>query len=186
MGSLYNLDESAVNDHAFQLIQGRFVPPHMTNAPTQQWQQQSSLDEGSGNTTILNRPGIIPIQVHRTLQQAQQTACHKEQLHLHCGHHHGPEDHPRLPKSITKMLQPERETLHIPTNNRIKMQVRIIRVYQITMEPPVDPPAHPRILERILDPRKVTRSLQNLALVCLQAQIIHHKTQDHLDIRYSA
>ena len=28
---------------------------------------------------------IIPIQVHRTLQQAQQTVCHKEQLHLHHG-----------------------------------------------------------------------------------------------------
>ena len=51
---------------------------------------------------------IIPIQVHRTLQQAQQTACHKEQLHLHHKHHHRPEDHPRLPQSITKMLQLER------------------------------------------------------------------------------
>ena len=84
------------------------------------------------------------------------------------------------------MLQLEREALHIPTNNRIKIQVRIIRVYWIAMEPPADPPAHPRILERVLDPRKAKRSLQNLTLVCLQAQIIHHKTQDHLDIRYSA
>ena len=32
----------------------------MTNTPTQQWQQQSSLDEGSGNTTILNGPGDHP------------------------------------------------------------------------------------------------------------------------------
>ena len=52
VGSSYNPDESAVNDHAFQPIQGRFVAPHMTNAPTQQQQQQSSSDEGSGNTTI--------------------------------------------------------------------------------------------------------------------------------------
>ena len=159
----------------------------MTNAPTQQWQQQSSLDEGSGNTTILNGPGDHP----NTGAQDPPTgtansACHKEQLHLHCGHHHRPEDHPRLPQSITKMLQLEREALHIPTNNRIKIQVRIIRVYQITMEPPVDPPVHPRILERVLDPRKAKRSLQNLALVCLQAQVIHHKRQDHLDIQYSA
>ena len=32
----------------------------MTNTPTQQWQQQSSSDEGSGNTAILNGPGEHP------------------------------------------------------------------------------------------------------------------------------
>ena len=60
MGNSYNPDESAINDHAFQPIQVRFVPPHMTIAPTQQQQQQLSSYEGSGNTAILIGPGEHP------------------------------------------------------------------------------------------------------------------------------
>ena len=182
VGSSYNPDESVVNDHAFQLIQGRFVPPHMTNTPTQQWQQQSSSDEGSGNTTILNGPGDHPNTgaqdpptgtANSTPQGAAPPALQAP------SQTRGP---PQAPPVNHQDAATGEEHLHILTNNRIKIQVRIIRVYWITMEPPVDPPAHQRILERVLDPRKAKRSLQNLTLVCLQAQVIHHKRQDHLDI----
>ena len=49
----YNPDESVTNKH----VQGRFVPPKVSNMPTQpQQQQQSSSEEGSKKNTILNGP----------------------------------------------------------------------------------------------------------------------------------
>ena len=53
----YNPDESVTNKHTFQNVQGRFVPPKVSNKPTQpQQQQQSSSEEGSKENTILNGP----------------------------------------------------------------------------------------------------------------------------------
>ena len=53
----YNPDESVTNKHTFQNVQGRFVPPKVSNMPTQpQQQQQSSSEEGSKENTILNGP----------------------------------------------------------------------------------------------------------------------------------
>ena len=55
--ALYNPDESVTNKYTFQNVQGRFVPPKVSNMPTQlQQQQQSSSEEGSKETTILNEP----------------------------------------------------------------------------------------------------------------------------------
>ena len=56
-GASYNPDESVANEYTFQNGQGRFVPPNVSNMPTQlQQQQQSSSEEGSKETTILNGP----------------------------------------------------------------------------------------------------------------------------------
>ena len=53
----YNPDESVTNKHMFQNVQGRFIPPKVSNKPTQpQQQQQSSSKEGSKENTILNGP----------------------------------------------------------------------------------------------------------------------------------
>ena len=52
----YNSDESVTNKHTFQNVQGRFVPPKVSNMPTQPQQQQSSSEEGSKENTILNGP----------------------------------------------------------------------------------------------------------------------------------
>ena len=53
----YNPDESVTNKHTFQSVQGRFIPPKVSNEPTQpQQQQQSSSEEGSKENTILNGP----------------------------------------------------------------------------------------------------------------------------------
>ena len=55
--ALYNPDESVTNKHTFQNVQGRFIPPKVSNMPTQlQQQQQSSSVEGSKENTILNGP----------------------------------------------------------------------------------------------------------------------------------
>ena len=56
-GASYNPDKSVTNKSTFQNVQGRFVPPKVSNMPTQpQQQQQSSSEEGSKENTILNRP----------------------------------------------------------------------------------------------------------------------------------
>ena len=53
----YNPDESVTNKHTFQNVQERFMPPKVSNKPTQpQKQQQSSFKEGSKENTILNGP----------------------------------------------------------------------------------------------------------------------------------
>ena len=53
----YNPDESVTNKHTFQNVQGRFIPPKVSNMPTQlQQQQQSSSKEGSKENTIHNGP----------------------------------------------------------------------------------------------------------------------------------
>ena len=53
----YNPDKSVTNKHTFQNVQGRFVPPKVSNMLTQpQQQQQSSSKEGSKENTILNGP----------------------------------------------------------------------------------------------------------------------------------
>ena len=53
----YNPDKSVTNKHTFQNVQGRFIPPKVSNMPTQlQQQQQSSSEEGSKENTILNGP----------------------------------------------------------------------------------------------------------------------------------
>ena len=53
----YNPDESVTNRHTFQNLQGRFIPPKVSNKLTQwQQQQQSSSEEGSKENTILNGP----------------------------------------------------------------------------------------------------------------------------------
>ena len=39
-GALYNPDESVTNKHTFQNVQGRSVPPKVSNMPTQPQQQQ--------------------------------------------------------------------------------------------------------------------------------------------------
>ena len=53
----YNPDESVTNKSTFQNVQGRFVPPKVSNMLTQpHQQQQSSSEEGSKETTILNEP----------------------------------------------------------------------------------------------------------------------------------
>ena len=55
--ALYNPDESVTNKHTFQNVQVRFIPPKVSNKPTQpQQQQQSSSEEGSKKNTILNGP----------------------------------------------------------------------------------------------------------------------------------
>ena len=56
-GASYNHDESMADKYAFQNVQGRFIPPNVSNMPTQpQQQQQSSSEEGSKENTILNGP----------------------------------------------------------------------------------------------------------------------------------
>ena len=56
-GASYNPDESVTNKSTFQNVQGRFIPPKVSNMPTQPYQQQqSSSEEGSKETTILNEP----------------------------------------------------------------------------------------------------------------------------------
>ena len=53
----YNPDKSVTNKHMFHNVQGRFVPPKVSNKPTQtQQQQHSSSKEGSKENTILNGP----------------------------------------------------------------------------------------------------------------------------------
>ena len=56
-GASYNPDKSVTNKHTFQNVQGRFIPPKVSNMPTQpQQQHQSSSKEGSKENTILNGP----------------------------------------------------------------------------------------------------------------------------------
>ena len=56
-GGSYNPDESVTNKSMFQNVQGRFIPPKVSNMPTQpQQQQQSSSEEGIKETTILDEP----------------------------------------------------------------------------------------------------------------------------------
>ena len=51
----YNPDESVTKKHTFQNVQGRFIPPKVSNEHTQpQQQQQSSSEEGRKENTILN------------------------------------------------------------------------------------------------------------------------------------
>ena len=53
----YNPGESLTNKHMFQNVQGRFVPPKVSNKPIQPQQQQKSYsEEGSKENTILNGP----------------------------------------------------------------------------------------------------------------------------------
>ena len=78
----YNPDESVTNKHTFQNVQGRFVPPKVSNMPTQpQQQQQSSSEEGP----VRKIPSSMDLDIKRkwvlrVILQAQKTACHKDQL----------------------------------------------------------------------------------------------------------
>ena len=103
----YNPDESVANKYTFQNVQGRFIPPNVSNMPTQpQQQQQSSSEEGSKETTILNGPR------HQKEMGAQDhpsgpadSKHHKDQplQHLHTTSQTG--GPPQLPQSTIRMLR---------------------------------------------------------------------------------
>ena len=174
-GASYNPDESVTNKYTFQNVQGRFIPPKVSNMPTQpQQQQQSSSEEGSKETTILNEPRHQKEMGAQIILQAQQTACHKDQPLQHLHIHHKLEDHHRLPQSTIRML---RDVKHVTI---INICPKITRIYQNAMEPPMDPPEHLENLVKVQDPLKGRARCQNLTLEHHQAQVLLHNLLDHL------
>ena len=148
-GASYNPDESVTNKYTFQNVQGRFVPPKVSNMPTQlQQQQQSSSQEGSKETTILNEPR------------------HQKET--------GAQDHPSDPADSAPQGPAPTAPTHTsqtggppwapPVNNQnvegcqniiiINICPKITRIYQNAMEPPTDPPEHLENLVKVQDPLK--------------------------------
>ena len=93
----------------------------------------------------------------RTILQAQQTACHKDQPLQHL--HHKLEDHHGLPQSTIK--------------------TEITRIHQNTMEPPMDPPEHLQIA-KAQELLKQGIRCQNLTLELHQVQVLPHSLLIHL------
>ena len=173
--ALYNPDESVTNKHTFQNVQGRFIPPKVSNKPTQpQQQQQSSSEEGSKENTILNGPR------------------HQKEM--------GAQDHPSGPADSTTRTSPYstytyitnwRTTMGSPSqqsehggtwqkHNIINIHPKITRIYWNAMEPPMDPPEYLENLVKVQDPLKERARCQNLALEHHQAQVLLHNLLDHL------
>ena len=123
----------------FQNIQGRFVPPKVSNKPTQpQQQQQSSSKEGSKENTILNGPR------YQKEMGAQ-------------GHLSGPADsmpQGRSPNSTYTYIMNWVDHHGLPqspirTWRDVKIIIitnicpKITRIYWNAMEPPMDPLKQP-------------------------------------------
>ena len=88
-------------------------------------------------------------EVIRVILQAQQTVCHKDQPLQHL--HHALEDHHRLPQSSIK--------------------IKITRIHQNAMEPPMDPPEHLQ-MAKAQELLKQRIRHQNLTLELCQVQVL--------------
>ena len=95
----------------------------------------------------------------RPILQAQQTACHKDQLLWHLHIHHKLEDHHGLPQ--------------------LTIRTQSTRIHWNAMEPPMDPPEHLQIIkaQELLKDR--TRHW-NLTLEHHQVQVLLHSLLNHL------
>ena len=96
-------------------------------------------------------------EVLRIILQAQQTACHKDQLLQHL--HHKLEDHHGLCQSA--------------------IRTKTTRIHRNTMEPPMDPPEHLQ-MAKAQELLKQEIRLQNPTLELHQVQVLSHSLPIHL------